>query len=125
MFQEKFAAKRILLRGCTDDPVQGGEENAPDRIAERDDQDREDRPAGPETRHPEVEHVGNTVLRSAKNEDHHAEKQGEILPKLMRVAFIALNCNINKNIAENTKQEAAKSTKYNFPIFENPSILLV
>ena len=98
--------------------MQGGEENAPDRIAERDDQDREDRPAGPETRHPEVEHVGNTVLRSAKNEDHHAEEQGEILPKLMRVAFIALNCNIDKDIAENTQQEETEQTVIQFDLTE-------
>ena len=110
MFQEEFAAKRILLRGCTDGPVQGGEENAADRIAERDDQDRKDRPAGPKTRHPEVEHVSDTVLCSAENEDHHAEEQGEILPEFMRVAFIALNCNIDKDIAENTQQEETEQT---------------
>ena len=83
-----------------DNPVQRGEENPAGSIAERDHEDREDCPAVPQACHPEVKHVGHTVLCPAENEHHHAEEEGEIFAKLMGIAFIPLDGNIDEDVAE-------------------------
>lgn len=94
------------MRLCrADEPVQGGEENAAGGVAERNDQNGENRPAAPQTGHPEVEHIGHTVLRPAEDKHHHAEEQGQVLSKLMRIALIPLDGDVDENVAEHTQKK--------------------
>ena len=107
-----------------DNPVQRGEENTSGGIAEGDDQDGKNCPTAPETGHPEVEHVGHTVLCPAENEHHHAEEEGEIFAKLMGIAFIPLDGNIDEDVAEDTQQKQTEQTVVQLDLTEGCRLFL-